>query len=394
MLAIPTLGHCIDYPQYPASDLTDIQGMDIYKDGNSLHIVLVGKLKDSGESRVAYVHSKNNGETWGKPVTINRQGGGKVVSRRGNEAQVTASGKRIAVIFNQSTELPNAGPMAVAYSSNGGINWQLGESPAVGDITHNQSYLDMAADKAGALHLIWLDDREEHGNTQGLRYAKSRDGGRHWQGDVTLDPVVCTCCWNRLVVLPDQSVAALYRDDDPHDMHLVRVSHDGQSWRSLGAVGAFDWRFNGCPHCGGGIAGAPRKSGYLHSVVWSGKEGSSGLFHLISTDLGEHWSTPHRIADGQSRESDIAVLSDAWIGVVYVGPSDEGEGVQFIASADQGKSWTPPRRLSTPGLVADHPRIVSTPDGFRVFWTEKHPSAGKVLAMYFVTKPKGDQSKT
>ena len=384
----------MDSPSYPITDLTDIQGVDIYRDRDTLHAVLVGKLVNTNQGRVYYTKSIDNGLSWGKLTAVILQGNGKIVSRGGNEPQVSAAGRQIVVAFGQSVELPNVGPMTVAYSPDGGASWQLGGNPAVRDISRNQSYMDMVADKTGMFHLVWLDDREENGNTQGLRYARSSDGGRHWRGDVTLDPAVCTCCWNRLVALPDRSVAALYRDDDPHDMRLVRVTADGKSWRNLGAVGAFGWRFNGCPHCGGGIASSSGLISPLHSVVWSGKENSSGLFYLRSDDLGEHWSAPLRIADGQSRESDIAVLSEGWVGVVYVGASGEGEGVQFISSADQGKSWSPPRRLSAPRLVTDHPRIVSTPAGFSVFWTEKHPSAEKVLAMYFVTKPKGDKSKT
>ena len=117
--------------------------------------------------------------------------------------------------FRRGGELPDTGPMSVVYSSDGGKTWGRGENPAVGDGMKNQSYLDLAADPAGNFHAVWLDDREENGNTQGLRYACSSDGGRHWSADITLDPAVCTCCWNRIAVLPEGNLAVLYRDENP-----------------------------------------------------------------------------------------------------------------------------------------------------------------------------------
>ncbi len=394
LFAYSAVGECVDSAFYPAINLADIQGMDIYANASAIHAVLVGKQKDSDSLKVVYMFSSDNGATWSKPTMVNASQDGRVISRRGNDAQVSVAGQRIVVAYTHAGELSNAGSMVIAYSSDGGKNWGRGENPAVGDMTHNQSYMDLVADKEGNFHLVWLDDREENGNSQGLRYARSTDGGQHWRGDATLDPSVCTCCWNRLAVLPDQSVAALYRDDEPHDMRLIRISADAKSWRDLGAVGAFDWRFTGCPHCGGGIASAPGVKVPLHSVVWSGKDNATGLFYLSSTDLGVHWSVPLRIGDGRSRESDIAVLRDGQIGVVFVGPAGDGEGLQFISSSDHGKSWSTPRRLNTDGTVADHPRIAATQQGFRVFWTEKHPSGGKVWAMYFINNRREYKRKT
>ena len=356
--------------------------MDVYSEASTLHAVLVGKSADTHGLGVAYLVSQDAGETWSKPSPISGGQDKRVLSRRGNDAQVAASGNRVVVAFRQAGELPESGPMALAYSKDGGRSWERGENPAVGDVTQNQSYLDLAADKAGHFHVVWLDDREENGNSQGLRYARSADGGQHWRGDETLDGTVCTCCWNRLAVLPDQSVAALYRDDDPHDMRLARRSPKDGAWRNLGAVGAFDWRFTGCPHCGGGIAYSPGKQALLHGVVWSGKEGAAGLYYLNSANQGGHWSPPLRIADGQSKESDIAVLGDGRVGVVYAGPSGQGEGILFTESKDNGKHWTSPKRLSAADGLADHPRIFPTAKGFRVFWTEKRATGGKVWAMY------------
>lgn len=380
LLCDPDRGNCDGKPRYPDIGLAAIQGMDIYVEGSVIHAAIAGKPPGADLAKLVYMVSKDGGETWSKPVAVSRPGDGKLVARRGDEAQVAARGKQVLVVFRHGGELPGTGPMAVAYSGDGGASWQRGTDPAPGDATRNPSYLDIAADAAGRFHLVWLDDREENGNTQGLRYARSDDGGRRWQKEATVDGAVCTCCWNRVAVLPDQSLAVLYRDDDPHDMRLARAEPGGKSWRSLGAVGMFDWHFSGCPHCGGGIA--PGKDGLLHGVVWSGKEEVAGLYYLNSADRGGHWSPPLRIGGGDSRESDIAALADGRVGVVFAGPATGSEGVWLVETADAGKTWTAPKRLSADGKAADHPRIVATPRGFRVFWTEQSPPEGKVWAMW------------
>jgi hypothetical protein len=364
--------------------LAEIHGMDVYAEGSAIHAVLVGKAAVGAENTVSYWFSADAGASWRGPLRVSGEADGKVMSRRGNEAQVAAAGKRVVAMWRRGGALPEVGPLAVAYSGDGGLTWRRGENPAPGDATENQSYPDLAADRAGRFHAVWLDDREESGNTQGLRHAFSADGGGHWQAEATVDSAVCTCCWNRVAALPGGGVAALYRDDDPHDMRLALGSAGG-AWRRLGAVGAFGWRLSGCPHCGGGIAAEP---GRLHGVVWSGKEGVEGLYYLQSQDLGAHWSSPRRIGDGRSRESDVAVLPGGRVGVVFAGPWGGGEGVQFMASDDAGKSWSPPELLSAAGAAADHPRIVATPAGFRVFWTERRGAGGRVWAMRLFDYPK------
>jgi len=111
LFAFPSLAECGDSPVCPDVGLTDIRGMDVYGDGETLHAVLVGKLNNADGMGVAYLSSGDYGATWSKPVPVNRKGGGKVVSRRGNEAQVSVAGRRIVVAFSHSLELPNAGPM-------------------------------------------------------------------------------------------------------------------------------------------------------------------------------------------------------------------------------------------------------------------------------------------
>jgi hypothetical protein len=155
-------------------------------------------------------------------------------------------------------------------------------------------------------------------------------------------------------------------------------------WQRLGAVGAFNWQFTGCPHCSGGLAAIRGTQGVvLHSVVWTGQENSAGLYYLSSGDHGRSWSKPRRIGGGLSREADIAAASPSRLTVVFSERSAEGIGIRFIRSTDRRRTWSNPGPLTTPGVDADDPRILSTALGLWAFWTENRPGGTKVWAMGF-----------
>jgi hypothetical protein len=371
---------------YPAIDgFLDVQSLDVVTEGATLHALLSGRFDQGEQIKVAYVFSHDQGKTWSIPVILTHQGDAPVISRRGNDVQLAALGSHRVAVWQSRGDLPSMGPMVVAYSKDGGKTWERGDNPAVGDTLHNQSYMDMVMDQVGHIHLVWLDDREEHGNTQGLRYAKSLDGGQHWQAESTIDASVCTCCWNRLALLSEQIPTVLFRDTVPHDMMLGRGSLNGKTWQIPSAVGAFDWQFEGCPHCGGGLTGiALGKKHALHSVVWTGKESESGLYYLFSSDEGQHWSKPRRIGDWQHREGDIAALSPKRLGIVFNKVAAKSSTIHFMDTNDGGRHWSEPVTLSPSGVVADHPRILATRSGFSVVWTEKRMGGGKTWAMKIV----------
>jgi len=370
-------------PNAPAIEgLVDVHSLDIYNEANKLHALVAGRFDGHANPMLAYLSSSDGGRSWGKPVFITAESDPPIVSRRGNDAQVAASGPHLVVAWQQRGQFPSGGPLRLAHSADYGHTWTQSLLPDIDDPTNNQSYPDLAADANGTFHLVWLDDREENGNAQGLRYLNSTDGGRRWSQQTTIDGVVCTCCWNRIGIMPDRSVAVLYRDDEPHDMRLA-VRHKAGAWKDLGSVGDFKWHFAGCPHCGGGFASAMRKSGpQLHSVVWTGIESAPGLYYLKSSDLGESWSPPLRLGDSSSREADIAALSARHIAVVY-SITTGGKGLIHVRqSRDGGKTWSQEKALTKGPESADHPRIVATPFGFRAFWTERAPGGGRTLTMH------------
>jgi hypothetical protein len=364
--------------------LAETRSLDLVVEQGTIHGLLAGRFGE--RDRVAYLGSADGGKTWSEPRFLDGSGEAPVISRRGNDARLAVYGRRIVAVWQARGELPGTGPLIVAASEDGGRTWRRGQNPAAGDPLNNQSYPALTVGGDGRFHLVWLDDREENGNTQGLRYAASRDG-LNWSSRTTLDPAVCTCCWTRIGALPDRSVAVLYRDADPHDMRLLRGPLNGGGWLDLGPVGIAGWNFTGCPHCGGGLAitGTGGQT-VLHSVAWTGKEESPGLFYSRSSDLGKHWEPPFLLGDGQSRESDIAALSASDLAIVFSRAGAGGAAVYLVRSRDGGRHWSVPVALTPPDANADHPRIVATPWGFRAFWTMARPGGGKALAMAILSQ--------
>lgn len=381
VLAIAAEAQAAHGPIHPAVEgLAEVKSLDVTTDAGAIHALVVGRFAQRREPAVAYVVSRDGGHTWSRPSFAAAATAPAVVSRRGDDARLAVRFGRVMAVWKAASDFPGGGEIAVAVSADGGKTWKPGANPAVGDATRNQSHFAVAADHEGDFHLTWLDDREEHGNTQGLRYAKSTDGGLRWLPETTLDGDTCTCCWTRLLALPEPSLGLLYRDSDPHDMRFARLRPGRGAWADTAPVGRFGWDFSGCPHCGGGLAA----SGWggritLHSVVWTGKEKVAGLYYLRSTDGGARWSEPFRVAGEEARESDIAAQANGTLGLAFV--PGRGQPVRFRASRDGGRTWSAPLALSAPGNVADHPRIVATPFGFRVFWTETRAGDGKVWAM-------------
>ena len=293
---------------------------------------------------------------------------------RGMDAQLAAAGDRVVAIWTtDGTDQWGSGPMATALSDDGGKTWRSGPNPADDGSTTGHGFIDIAADPAGTFHLTWLDSRD---GKQGLRYARSEDGGKSWSANVTAKAATCECCSNVIVASAPGEVAILFRDGNPRDMRLVRSRDRGQHWLPPTTAGGFDWQFNGCPHVGGGLAlvgnGA---SAVFHALTWTGKSDRTGVYHVALANGDQPASEPKQLGDPTASHPDLAVDAQGRLAAVWDSRAGETPGIWGATSADAGKSWGVPRRLSAEEAAATHPRIVAMRSGFRAFWTQE--CAGK-----------------
>lgn len=353
-------------PTSSSLGLQEVTSFDVTVDHNIIHTLIAGKVGEKNNRVVIrYLSSDDGGEHWGSAVDVatNTQ----PLAVRGNDVQIAVAGDNLLAIWQVKGELPSMGAMVSYYSHDAGKTWQQGTNPAV-DNNGDQAHIDVIADKKGIFHTVWLADPEENGY-QSLRYARSLDGGEHWQASQKLDDSTCSCCWNTLALSPSGEINILYRDMKPRDMALMQSANNGETWQRTSTVGLFNWQFEGCPHIGGGLAISDDNT--LYSTVWTGVEGKAGLYTLHSGDNGKTWTAPQSLG-GLASHSDIAVNNQQ---VMAIWDEREPDGASIFSAQSQngGVTWSAPKRLTTKGIMATHPRLMATQSGFLAMWTEKHP---------------------
>jgi len=194
-----------------------VKSMDLLQEGPMTYALVFGILPGNGHERLAYLESNDRGLTFGIPAFIDLRGEA-VISNRANAVRLMRKGRQRIAVYQVKGQFPGNGPLRVAVSNDDGVHWVSGIQPVSGDPLENQSYPSIQMDEKGIAQLFWLDDREERGETVGLRAASSNDGGLTWQRERTLDDRVCTCCSVNVTELPNAHLAILYRDHAPKDM--------------------------------------------------------------------------------------------------------------------------------------------------------------------------------
>jgi len=346
---------------------------DIVNVNNRLHL-LTGK-HTQGKKSLWYQYSTDGGNSWSTENKILNDDNIAAKIVRGNDAQITAQGSNIVVSWTKYDKAArfHAGAMLAARSTDGGKTWQYSDTPP--DWKQGpHGYIDMTADNY-AMHTVWLDSRNGASGvnaSQGLRYARSIDGGLSWQANNTLDEITCSCCWNTIKADTKGNTYVLYRDKQPSDLS-IGVIDKKQQWQNLNHVGAFDWQFDGCPHIGGGLdfqttADKTRQ----HAVVGTGHPEHLGIHYLYSDNTGKHWSTPKQLGNESAIHADIAAHDNGRVVAIWDMMGEDGLAVFFAESKDQGIHWSETEQISKTGMRATHPRIVKTKNGFLTLWTENN----------------------
>ena len=355
------------------SGLYDVTSLDVYADGDKLHLLLAGKTsKETGQTGVRYLRSSDAGNTRSDPVALPDRGARAPFNlQRGNDAQIATHGDKLTAVWPVAGDgWGGAGPFFTAISDDGGKSWHTGTPPGADAAPSSQGFLDLAYDANAILHAVWLDSRD---GAQGLHAAQSADNGASWSATETLDEQTCECCGNALRVSSKDTRHVLYRNIEPRDMALANKQADGD-WQKRGPAGRFDWQFDGCPHTGGGLAVIKEK---LHAAVWTGKAEKVGVHYIHSADDGQTWSTPQRLGDENSRHPDLAAGSDNLLLAAWDRRDGQGYAIEAARSRNNGKSWQALQTVWHSAALLGSPKVVKSATGFLIFWSEEGAHGGR-----------------
>ena len=234
--------------------------------------------------------------------------------------------------------------------------------------SHNFHALTAAPD--GSLLATWLDAR--HGKS-GVWMSRSTDGGRTWEANrpIYSEPT-CPCCRTSVAVAADGSIYVAWRailPGDVRDVVVTRSSDGGKTWASPVRARADDWVYPGCPHAGPSLE--VDATGSVHVAWWTGKEGEAGVYYAKSAD-GARTFTAQPMAIGERARPahvQLAVAGES----VYLAWDDglsEMPRVLLRRSSDGGESFRAEELLSEPGVAASFPVLVVHGDSVAVAWSQ------------------------
>ena len=376
--ATPTMHGEAAHPPMDAGVARGVLSLDVYANGNTVDVLTGERSAAAAPATLWHRRSIDGGINWSQPARVDEGLPTPHEPQRSNDPQIAADGRNLIAVWGSAGRgFRGAGPMVAAVSSDGGRTWRRGANPADDDRHDGHAFSDLTA-RNGRFHLTWLDSR---GGAQGVRYARSDDRGASWSINTTVKSGSCECCWNTLLPARGRSMYLLFRSKAPRDMGLAMSRDEGASWKTQGAVGAFNWQIEACPHTGGALAltgQGPLER--LHAVVWTGKSEIRGLHFLTSVDAGSTWISGVRLGGEYAQRADLAARGDELVAVW-----DESVGQHaavFVArSRNSGKEWSNPLKLSSENANAIYPRVVAASSNILVLWTEASATESSKLRM-------------
>jgi hypothetical protein len=200
--------------------------------------------------------SSDGGRSYGEPVKVGAVGALALGMRRG--PRVAATDKMVVVTAVGGQVGHGRDEDLLAWrSADGGKTWQgpvtINRVPA----SAREGLHHMAAAPDGTVYCVWLDLRNHRTQVYG---AASADGGASWQDERLIcespDGSVCECCQPQAAYDSQAHLYVMWRNHlaGARDMYLAHSEDNGKTFSHAVKLGRGTWPLNACPMDGGGLA--------------------------------------------------------------------------------------------------------------------------------------------
>ncbi len=267
-----------------------------------------------------------------------------------NNHPVCLSGDTLYIAFTDSRD----GKFNVYFirSFNAGTSW---ENPVqLSSDTTNILWPSLAA--SGALvHVAW----PTYLNTA-IMYRRSTDAGATWTAAETL-VASSRGCGDPSLAAEGNTVGMVWSDSRDGnwngELYYKQSNNGGLTWTS-------DMRLtsNAQDSILDKEACLAAAGNYRH-IVWTQVDwntSSQQAWYMRSADGGANWQQPTRLtADTTQQNQPVVAAAGANVHVCWWDGRDEGYGIWYRGSADNGATWRPEHYLTGPNYGSDYPTVAA-----------------------------------
>jgi hypothetical protein len=200
--------------------------------------------------------SRDGGKSYAEPVKVGSAGVMALGMRRGPRVTATSKGVVVTAICGEKGGGKD-GDLLAWRSSDGGKTWQGPVSVNSVPGSAREGLHGMAGAVDGLVYSVWLDLRAKKSEVYG---AVSADGGKTWEHEKLVyespDRNVCECCHPSVAYDPKGGLHVLWRNQiaGARDMYLIDSTDGGKTFGKAVKLGSGTWMLKACPMDGGGLA--------------------------------------------------------------------------------------------------------------------------------------------
>jgi hypothetical protein len=241
---------------------------------NKIHIVY------GSVDSILYAYSADNANSFSTPELVVVLQHVYTFATRGPQIAATKNG----IIISAAT---STGNIHSFYKTNGSNNWVKGKR--VNDVNNSakEGLTGLSADGDNVV-AVWLDLRVTKRNK--IYSARSTDGGKTWAKNTLVysspDTTVCECC-KPSVIIKEDKVYVMFRNwlHGNRDLYITQSGDRGTTFKPAQKLGNGNWKLNGCPMDGGGIA--INQQGEVQTVWQRKGKIFAAIPGKVETEIGE-----------------------------------------------------------------------------------------------------------